>query len=242
MGASDILQDGVGAFSLRVGRHEPRARVKGGVITPVLFQSRTTSLGLQTLLLLTLAPCGARAATSSDELSMRLMQLPRRPHASLTPTDVVHTACTALLHNNVPARGDGLRRLFEFCTFECRSALTARQGARTVDRFVQYATSPAFSELVNAAGFSIGEPTIIAGTETRGALATVVVRVDSWATDGAPAEASEAAGLSPGGTRFRWLLQRERRPPHEGCWFVKEVLSLDEWYIFNGDTGSTTTD
>lgn len=177
-------------------------------------------------------------ATASEELSLRLMQLPRRPHPSLTPAQVVHTACVALQHNHLPSRDDGLRRLYEFCTFECRSALTARQGARTADRFVQYATSPAFAELVNAAGFSVAPPTIIKGTPTRGALATVVVSVQGWAADGAAPEPAEA----PAGRRFRWLLQRERRPPHEGCWFVSEVLSLDEWYFFNGDTGSTTTD
>jgi hypothetical protein len=183
-------------------------------------------------------------SAGSEGLSLRLMQLPARPHPDVGPSGVVHTCCLALQHNNVPTAGAGVRRLFEFCTFECRAALTARQGARTVERFVQYAHSPAFSELVNAARFSVSKPTLIEGTPTSGALATVIVAIDGWATDGASEEdSSEEGGESPNtARRFRWMLQRERRPPNAGCWFVTEVVALEHWYLFNGDSGSTTTD
>ena len=168
---------------------------------------------------------------------MRLMQLPARPHPGIGPSDTVFALCLSLQHNNVPAPSAGLRRLFDFCSFECRSALTARQGARTVERFVEYAHSPAFAELVNAARFSVSAATVSAGTETRGDLATVLVSVDGWASDGA-----EAGAVVSEPSRFRWMLQRERRPPHEGCWFVTEVVNVKHHFLFNGDSGGTTTE
>lgn len=165
---------------------------------------------------------------------MRLMQLPARPHPGVGPADTVFALCLGLQHNDVLAPSAGVRRLFEFCSFECRSALTARQGARSVERFVEYAHSPAFVELVNAARFSVSAATV---TQTRGDLATVVVRVDGWASDGA-----EAGAAGPEASRFRWMLQRERRPPFEGCWFVTEVVAVKDYFVFNGDSGGTTTE
>ncbi|KAJ1620156.1 hypothetical protein T492DRAFT_1079811 [Pavlovales sp. CCMP2436] len=178
---------------------------------------------------------------TSGEMSMRLMQLPQRPTLGIGPADIVETLCLSLQHNSNPAPSAGLRRLFQFCTFECKSALTARQGARTIERFVQYAHSPAILGLVNAPGFSILKLTIISGTETRGDIAVVVVSVDSWATDGALTTNGHAAA-APDSKQFRWMLQKERRPPQEGCWLVTEVLATTDWYLFNGDSGSTTTD
>ncbi|KAG8469067.1 hypothetical protein KFE25_007585 [Diacronema lutheri] len=180
-------------------------------------------------------------AASGSTSELRLMQLPSRPHPNLGPSDVVRTLCLALQHNNVPRERAGLSRLYDFCTFEARSALTARQGARTRERFEQYAHSPAFAELVNSAHHHVAPATIIPGTQTRGALATVIVSVEGFAADGSRGGLpGEAADVAP--KRFRWLLQQERRPPHEGCWFVNEVVALEQWFLFNGDSGSTTTD
>jgi hypothetical protein len=65
----------------------------------------------------------------------------------------------------------------------------------------------------------VSKPTLIEGTPTRGALAMVIVAIDRWATDGAREEdSSEEGGESP--NTARQLLQRERRPPNEGCWFA----------------------
>lgn len=174
----------------------------------------------------------------SDALGLKMMQLPARPHASLSTRDVVTTLCFSLQHNHVPQPDAGLRRLWEFCTFEAKSALTARRGARTMERFMKYATSPAFAKLVNARSFEILEETLIAGTPTRGDMASIIVAVDDWESDGVADEYGEHEDAR----RFRWLLQQERRPPLEGCWLVREVISLDEQYLFNGDTGSTTTE
>lgn len=40
-------------------------------------------------------------------------------------------------------------------------------------------------------------------------------------------------------TRYRVMLQKERRPPLAGCWVVTECLCLKSSMIFNGDAGGT---
>ena len=69
--------------------------------------------------------------------------------------------------------------------------------------------------LANCEEFNIEEPNVIAGTPTRGALCTMIVKVKC--RDAIPMPSR----------RFLWTLQQERRPPLTGCWLIREVLAVD---------------
>ena len=101
-----------------------------------------------------------------------------------------------------------------------------------MERFVEYASSPAFSCIVNCRDFEVSLPRITPGTQTRGPMATVMVQVRGWQDDGSEEE----------GQRVRWTLEEQRRPPLSGCWMVREVIAMQDWFLFNGDTGGTTTE
>ena len=98
--------------------------------------------------------------------------------------------------------------------------------------------SPAVQPFVRAAEIRRSEATIIAGTPTRGDMATVAVDV-----------AIDAGFRHPSGferrddddgrrelLRFGVCLQKERRPPLAGCWLVTEIL--DARYASAGDMGN----
>ena len=106
-----------------------------------------------------------------------LASLPAEPSPDLSPEGVVLTLCRGLQQNHVPAENASLRRLFRFCTYECRAALTTRKGYKdpTGDRFVQHAE---VYTLLGCSEFAlVAESTLIPGTPTRGALATIAVDV-----------------------------------------------------------------
>lgn len=84
----------------------------------------------------------------------------------------------------------------------------------SLDRFIQHANNPIFASLVKCTEWeiiSIGP--VIAGTNTRGAMQTVLMDVKQ-----------------PEYRRFLWTLQRERRPPRQNCWLVHECLFVKNAY------------
>ena len=99
-----------------------------------------------------------------------------------------------------------------------------------------------------------GEPTIIAGTQTRGPMCTVGLVVSlapafrHVGSSAIPRRAprlmtpTQASGFEKndedaGETlRFAIRLQQERRPPQSGCWLITEIL--DARYAFAGDMGN----
>ena len=70
-----------------------------------------------------------------DAARLAVLSLPMAPDVALEPADVVYAVCRGLQCNDVPNPDAGLARLFNFATYECRAALTARQGKETVERF-----------------------------------------------------------------------------------------------------------
>ena len=77
-----------------------------------------------------------------------------------------------------PTENAGLENAFPFMTFECRKAVTARQGATSVELFIEHGRlSPALAPFMHCAALKWGEPTFTDGTATRGALASFPVEV-----------------------------------------------------------------
>ena len=88
----------------------------------------------------------------------------------------------------------------------------------SIEAFRDYATNPVFSHLVNCRGWklvSVGP--VIEGTPTRGAMQTVLIDVVADPTDDPPRQ-------------FLWTLQRERRPPRQGCFLVHECIYVRNAY------------
>ena len=161
--------------------------------------------------------------------------LPMRPSPDLAPTQIVEACFGGLQTPDEPLPDAGYERLFHFCTYTCRKAITARMGADSLANFTKHTElSPAVQPFTRAARIRIvDEPTIIAGTPTRGPMATVGVDV-FIAPSFRHASGYEKESDAPEALRFAIRLQQERRPPKN--WLITEIL--DTRYAFAGDTGN----
>ena len=89
----------------------------------------------------------------------------------------------------------------------CRAAV----GGSLAD-FLKYARNPTFAQLVDHESWSGKLGNRIPATQTRGALTTTMVTVQT----------------NRGQERkFLWTLQQQRRPPDQGCWLVHECLYVE---------------
>mmetsp|Transcript_8512 Transcript_8512/g.12780 ORF Transcript_8512/g.12780 Transcript_8512/m.12780 type:complete len:122 (-) Transcript_8512:986-1351(-) len=96
----------------------------------------------------------------------------------------------------------------------------AAQGG-SFDEFITYASNPTFSTMVNAKEYSIENVgAYIKGTNTRGAMQTVLVKVQ-------PLKGEERS--------FLWTMAQERRPPRQGLWLVHECVNLENAIGLNLD-------
>ncbi len=178
--------------------------------------------------------------------------LPEKPTRALAPRQLVDSALTALVPTTTAAtttatitQDDALRRLFAHATYECRAALTARKGKDCADRFVQHApSSHALGAILRAYSYAISaETTLIAGTPTRGALATQVVAIQELASPRHPSghlrseEERTATASEMNEELFLFTLQQERRPPLDDCWLVHGIVPMRHHAVFAGDTG-----
>lgn len=176
------------------------------------------------------------------------MNCPEEPDPTLTPETVARTVARSLQFVDYPYEHAGLERCYDFLTFDCRKAVTGRQGGASVERFVQYGQlAPALQPFMGAQSIQLGEA---ATTYTppqpphRGALASLGVTV----TGAEILQLRHPSGLerTSGGrtvaatqpvvTHMVLRLEQQRRPPLQDCWLVREVL--DVRYAFAGDMGN----
>jgi hypothetical protein len=105
----------------------------------------------------------------------------------------------------------------------------------SLEAFLKFSTNPVFSHLVKCKDWktiSIGP--VIQGTPTRGAMQTVLIDVmvdgatstDSWDL----ASKNDDLNIPTQARRFLWTLQRERRPPQQGCYLVHECIYVRNAY------------
>lgn len=128
------------------------------------------------------------------------------------------------------------------------------QGGVTLEYFVENAASKALGALMFCESYTlIGKMRISPGSRTRGCLGTQVVEVanspledesdaraaltalvgasDEFLEDILRAEREGSPLPQPPAeacvkSRFWFSLEQERRPPHQDCWFVKEIMPL----------------
>ena len=59
---------------------------------------------------------------------------------------------------------------------------------------------------------------IIDGTPTRGAMKTILISVKPEET-------------KFNDRQFLWTIQKERRPPRQGCWLVHECIAVENAFV-----------
>jgi hypothetical protein len=164
------------------------------------------------------------------------------PHPELSAIDVVTTCMNLFLLKG--QEQVGLEVCFNFSSEKCRAAIGG-----SLSEFALYAQNPTFAYLTKhcRAWRILAVGPVIAGTNHRGAMQTVLIEVASvdpleqTATSSttlpesakvspllfpnkARAAAAAAAAAAASNRKFLWTLQQERRPPLQGCWMIHEVL------------------
>ena len=184
-----------------------------------------------------------RLSVESDwiQAELTLMNLPEEPDPELSAEQVALAFCRSLQWVDYPTKSAGLEWCYEFATFECRKAVTARQGGASVDRFCHYGLlSPALQPFMGANRIELGEATYTqAQPPLRGALASfpvVIYAADILTLQHPSGMVRQAVAAQPPTTNMVLRLEQQRRPPNQGCWLVREVL--DVRHAFAGDMGN----
>ena len=182
------------------------------------------------------------SSTESDwmQAELTLRHAPTEPHVDLSPETVALACCRSLQWVDFPTPCAGLARCFEFFTFECRKAVTARQGGNTVERFQEYGVlSPALQPFMGAHRVSVGQGTFTpAQPPLRGALVSfpVEIQVAKVLSVQYPSGIQRSGVFDPPSVHMVMRLEQQRRPPNQGCWLVREIL--DVRHAFAGDMGN----
>mmetsp|Transcript_10110 Transcript_10110/g.14304 ORF Transcript_10110/g.14304 Transcript_10110/m.14304 type:complete len:210 (+) Transcript_10110:49-678(+) len=130
------------------------------------------------------------------------------PNCDIDAPGVVKTCMDALSKNSQPYSNAGLEVCFNFSSDRCRASMGG-----TLEEFIRFATNPTFGSMVDAQSWEVvSTGPIIEGTQTRGAMQTQLI--DVIPMEGRP-------------RRFLWSMQKERRPPRQGCWLVHECIFVD---------------
>ena len=77
----------------------------------------------------------ARASIVRTAVTDTNAALPMRPSPDLEPIEIVNACFGGLQQPDEPLPDAGYERLFSFCTYTCRKALTARLGADSLANF-----------------------------------------------------------------------------------------------------------
>jgi hypothetical protein len=182
------------------------------------------------------------ADTESDwlEAELTLVNAPTEPYPEFDAHQVATMICRSLQFVDHPNESAGLERCFSFFTHGCRAVVTARQGAKTVERFVEYGRlAPALQPFMGATRVEIGEATYTeAKPPLRGAIVSFPIVIL-----GAPIlSLNHQSGMRRSGvaappiTKMVLRLESQRRPPNQNCWMVREIL--DVRHAFAGDMGN----
>ena len=152
-------------------------------------------------------PCSSRHARRGVRRKAGEGDSVPQPDPIYSDEAVVALCMNALGRNDDPIPDAGLRTCWNFSSDMCRAAV----GGSLAD-FLKYARNPTFAQLVDHESWSGKLGNRIPATQTRGALTTTMVTVQT----------------NRGQERkFLWTLQQQRRPPDQGCWLVHECLYVE---------------
>lgn len=169
-----------------------------------------------------------------------LLNMPTEPSPELTPETVAIACARSLQWVDHPTPNEGLVRVFPFMTWECRKVVTARKGGDTVERFCQYGSlSPALQPFMGAYRIDVGNVTMTpAQPPMHGALASfpIVIQGALVLALQHPSGMNRTGIAQPPETRMVMRLEKQRRPPLQDCWLVRELLDIR--HAFAGDMGN----
>eukprot|EP00542_Grammatophora_oceanica_P017476 CAMPEP_0194028096 /NCGR_PEP_ID=MMETSP0009_2-20130614/2122_1 /TAXON_ID=210454 /ORGANISM="Grammatophora oceanica, Strain CCMP 410" /LENGTH=173 /DNA_ID=CAMNT_0038667363 /DNA_START=57 /DNA_END=575 /DNA_ORIENTATION=- len=95
------------------------------------------------------------------------------PHKDIDGPSVVNLCLDAMAENNKPIKNAGLEVCWNFSSDRCRAA----QGG-SFEHFVDFAANPVFGVMIEAQKYEVlNVGSIIAGTQTRGPMQTVLTDV-----------------------------------------------------------------
>ena len=165
-----------------------------------------------------LQPLKAKTSLSrcspNDIIQIIESELPT-PHPDIQPDEVVSICLNALQDNNNPSPNAGLEVNFNFSSDRCRAALGG-----DLKSFIEYASNPTFGSMLECHDWCVlNTGPLIAGTNTRGPMQTVLVEVTPKSKINNFGKASNEEKRN-----FLWTIQRERRPPRANCWLIHEVI------------------
>ena len=151
---------------------------------------------------------------------------PMSPDADLSPESVASSCLRGLQFVDIPHKNAGLERAYNFMTLPCRVLVSDRGRQienRGLDVFVERGLlSPLLQPLIGASRIDFGEMSVIDGTPTRGAMASVSVHIVASplaATrhpSGIPKDTTELPEYT-----FAVRLQQDRRTK---TWLVVDVI------------------
>ena len=156
---------------------------------------------------------GSAAEYSDFDTNMILLPM---PNELMTPEEVVSTCMSYLQTNSQHAPSNenaGLEICYNFSSDSCRMA-----NGGSLESFLQYANNPVFQSMVDCDKWGVlNVGSEIPGTNTRGAMQTVLIHVVPKKIEGAKRN----------DRKFLWTLMKERRPPRQGYFLVHECIAVD---------------
>lgn len=151
------------------------------------------------------------------------------PSADLSPEQVLSSVFRGLQFVDLPHENAGLERCYAFMTLEARvsaSGAGRQLENRGVDLFVERGgLFPSLRPFIGASKLEFGEVTIIPATQTRGAMASVSVKVvfSPLTATRHPCGIPREAVVELPESAFAIRMQQQRRPPLSGAWLITHV-------------------
>lgn len=161
--------------------------------------------------------------------------LPIIPSPALSAEEVVTAIIRGLQYNDQPYQDSGLTRCYEFMDLRCKKMVTGlgnTKEQRTLAKFLKHGkTSPKITPILNAVSIELGDIKRIAGTPTRGEIATTIIHVksknDKKLSNPTPKQGlSEEEGDDDPVRQFVIRLEKQRRPPLQGVYMVTDFFDV----------------
>jgi hypothetical protein len=155
------------------------------------------------------------------DAEMTVLKFPEKPNIDLSAQDVAMGTLRSLQLVDFPTEGAGIQRILPFLTWECRHSISGTEndfGKRAV-------LSPILQAIMGANQIELGEATMIPGTVTRGEICSMPVKIQQASV----LSFSHSSGMLRSGlvqpeTTIILRLERQRRPPLQGCWLVRDFV------------------
>eukprot|EP00536_Pseudo-nitzschia_multiseries_P008969 jgi/Psemu1/325431/estExt_fgenesh1_pg.C_2390011 len=141
-----------------------------------------------------------------------------------TPGEIVSMCMTSL--QGAETERAGLEMCYNFSSDSCRMA-----NGGSLESFLRYANNPTFQSMVRCDRWElVNVGPEIPGTNTRGAMRTVLVHVVPRQTEtqhGTSTGAGQQQQQQRKERKFLWTFVKERRPPRQGHFLVHECIAVD---------------